>query len=197
MNWRALKVVVRDAQARIVRHAPKEWYRHSADCSLIRQAAMGADDSCYHCRITPLSTGTSMRAIPLVLIFLLSIAPAVADVDPFNTPSGNVQCSAGLGEGEPADVYCTIFERSGPPSIPRLAQCSAAPGYEFSMSEHGTVTVKCSQFTRPASPGGNAVRYGDARRYGGIVCRSSTSGLDCRNADGHGFFLSRARQSVF
>ena len=72
-----------------------------------------------------------------------------------------------------------------------------APGYEFSMREHGAVTVKCSQVAPSVTLPGNAVRYGGAARYDGIVCRSSTSGLECRNADGHGFFLSRGRQSAF
>jgi hypothetical protein len=138
-----------------------------------------------------------VRPLPLILVVLLSIAPAFADDDPFDTPSGNIQCIGRLGYGVPAEVHCTIFDRSGPPSIPRLAQCNAAPGYEFSMREHGAVTVKCSQVGPSVTPPGNAVRYGGAVRYDGIVCRSSTSGLECRNADGHGFFLSRGRQSAF
>ena len=75
---------------------------------------------------------------------------------------------AGLGYGIPAEVHCTIFDRSGPPSISRLAQCNDAPGYEFSMREHGAVTVKCSQVGPSVTPPGNAVRYGGAVRYDGI-----------------------------
>jgi hypothetical protein len=138
-----------------------------------------------------------VRAFSSILVVLLSIARAFGDDDPFVTPSGNIQCIGRLGYGIPAEVHCTIFDRSGPPSISRLAQCNDAPGYEFSMHEHGAVTVKCSQVGPSVTLPGNAVRYGGAVRYDGIVCRSSTSGLECRNADGHGFFLSRARQSVF
>lgn len=143
------------------------------------------------------ATGGIVRAFSSVLVVLLSIAPAFADDDPFDTPSGNIQCIGRLGYGIAAEVYCTIFDRSGPPSIPRLAQCNDAPGYEFSMRERDAVTVKCSQVGPSVTPPGNAVRYGGAVRYDGIACRSSTSGLECRNADGHGFFLSRGRQSVF
>nr|WP_297971004.1 DUF6636 domain-containing protein [uncultured Amaricoccus sp.] len=39
--------------------------------------------------------------------------------------------------------------------------------------------------------------YGRALDFRDIFCQSSRNGLECRNADGHGFFLSRARQSVF
>jgi hypothetical protein len=141
-----------------------------------------------------------MRAFPPILVFLLAIAPALADVDGFTTPSGNIECAAGIGDGIPSDINCRIFERSGPPPVPHLAKCNDALGYEFSMREYGTVTAKCGLPAPPPasrSPDGNAVRYGGAVKYGGIVCRSSTSGLECRNADGHGFFLSRGRQSVF
>jgi hypothetical protein len=66
------------------------------------------------------------------------------------------------------------------------------------MRESGTVTVKCGRFPRSTFSGvDNAVRYGGTVKYGGIVCSSSTSGLECRNADAHGFFLSRRRQSIF
>ena len=83
-----------------------------------------------------------------VLAILITTAPAVADVDPFNTPSGNIQCSAGIGDGIPSDVYCTIFEHAWPPTTPGLAKCSDAFGYEFTMRERGTVTVKCGRFPR-------------------------------------------------
>ena len=75
-----------------------------------------------------------MRGLSVLAIFI-TIAPAFADVDAFNTPSGNIECSAGIGDGIPADIYCRIFDHSGPPSIPRLAQCNGAPGYEFSMRD--------------------------------------------------------------
>jgi hypothetical protein len=139
-----------------------------------------------------------MRVLLSVLAVLLTIAPALADVAPFTTPSGNIQCSAGIDRGTPSDVYCTIFDRAGPPPAPGLANCNDAFGYEFSMGERGAVTVKCGRFPRDlASAGDNPVSYGSTVKYGGIVCRSSTSGLGCRNADRHGFFLSRRRQSVF
>ena len=47
------------------------------------------------------------------------------------------------------------------------------------------------------APGGDVAQYGQTGRFGGITCLSSQQGFECRNADGHGFFLSRKRQSVF
>jgi hypothetical protein len=141
-----------------------------------------------------------LRAFPPVLVFLLAMAPALADVDAFTTPSGNIECDAGIGDGIPSDINCRICERSGPPPTPPLAKCGETLGYEFSMHEYGAVIAKCGLPAPPPtsrSPGNNAVKYGDTVKFGRIVCRSSTSGLECRNADGHGFFLSRGRQAIF
>jgi hypothetical protein len=140
-----------------------------------------------------------MRGLSALAIFMTT-APALADVDVFTTPSGNIECSVGLGDRIPADINCTIFERSAPPPTSRSANCNDALGYEFSMHDQGAVTTKCGptgRLSSSPSSGNNAVRYGDTVKFGRIVCRSSTSGLECRNADGHGFFLSRGRQSVF
>jgi hypothetical protein len=134
-----------------------------------------------------------MPALLSILVVLLATFPALADVDVFTTPSRNIQCTMGLGDSIPSDIDCTIFEHTGPPPTPGPA-CKAS-GYEFSMRERGPVTVKCGR-TAPDSID-NAVKYGSTVKYEGIACRSSTNGLECRNADGHGFFLSRARQSVF
>jgi hypothetical protein len=139
-----------------------------------------------------------MRALLPFLAALLTTAPAVADVDSFTTPSGNIQCSGGMDIGTPSDVICEIVEHSGPPPTKRLAECNDDQGYRFSMRERGRVSVECGPpGSRNTSPGGNVVRYGDTIEFDRILCRSSTRGLVCRNADGHGFSLSRRRQSVF
>jgi hypothetical protein len=132
----------------------------------------------------------------LALIAALAIGPAVADVSLFRTPSGNIECSAGTGEG-PSDIECVLFEHSGRSTAPRPAGCTVW-GHQFSMRGRGVVTVGCGQpEAHRAGSDDDVAEYGRTGRFGDIVCRSSTSGLDCRNADGHGFFLSRRRQSVF
>ncbi|MGD9614798.1 MAG: DUF6636 domain-containing protein [Alphaproteobacteria bacterium] len=138
-----------------------------------------------------------MRAVPSVLVVLLTTAPALADVTPFKTPSGNIECLVGTGEG-PADIECAIFDRSGPPTTPRPAGCNDVWGYRFSMGERGVVTVECGRpGPRNTAPGVDVAQYGGIGKFGAIVCRSLRSGFECRNVDGHGFFLSRQRQSVF
>ena len=136
-----------------------------------------------------------MRAISLIL--MLSAGAVVADVTPFQTPSGNIECYVGTGDG-PSDIDCTIFNRAGPPALPRPANCIAAWGHHFSMTERGKVQMKCGEPGESnTAPGVASAPYGQTGEFGGIVCQSSRKGLECKNADGHGFFLSRKRQSVF
>ena len=47
------------------------------------------------------------------------------------------------------------------------------------------------------SPSARVLRYGTTWRRDGFVCRSSRAGLRCRNASGHGFFLSRQHSFAF
>jgi hypothetical protein len=141
-----------------------------------------------------------MRALLLVLVVLVATTPVLADIDWFTTPSGNIHCTIGIGEG-PSDIECTIYERSGRPATRRLAKCDDAKGHKFFMRGRGAVTAECGrsgEHPDSPSPGNNALRYGDTMDFSGdIVCRSSESELRCRNASGHGFPLSRRSQSVF
>jgi hypothetical protein len=137
-----------------------------------------------------------MRFAAVCLVASIPFAgPSVADVAVFMTPSGNIQCSAGTGEGA-ADVSCTIFERSGPLARADTGGCMSNFGHHFVLFDHGGVEMPCEDLPRRMS-GAPLAGYGEAARFGKITCTSSKSGFECRNADGHGFFLSRARQSVF
>ena len=142
----------------------------------------------------------TVRTLLPVMVVLLATPPVLADVSVFQTPSGNILCSVGTGEA-PTDIDCTIFERSGPPATPRLAGCNAAGGHRFWMRVHGVVKAECGRPSGsvPHGPerGISIVPYGDTEEFDGIVCHSLTTGLECRNADGHGFSLSRQRQSIF
>lgn len=132
----------------------------------------------------------------LVALLAAAAAPALADIFPIRTPSGNIGCSAGVGDGTASsDIICEIVERSGPPAAPRPGGCAGAWGHIFWLKERGPVQMQCG----PARgrPGGDVAEYGQTGRFGAITCLSGREGFECRNADGHGFFLSRKRQSVF
>ena len=136
-----------------------------------------------------------MRLLPFFLLLLAT--PAAADVSPFKMPSGNIECYIAQGEAPP-DLRCMIFDRSGPPAAPRPASCQGPWGHIFILLPGGRVQMECgSPGPANTAPGVGVAAYGQTADWGGIMCQSSTTGLECRNADGHGFFLSRARQSLF
>jgi hypothetical protein len=132
----------------------------------------------------------------LALFALVAATPALADVEMFRMPSGNVECSIGSGEA-PSDIDCVIFERTGAPAAPRPAGCDGPWGHRFLMRERGPVRLECGAPGGPVLGSTHDFAYGRTGEVSGISCLSSREGLECRNADGHGFFLSRARQSVF
>ncbi|MAZ15209.1 MAG: hypothetical protein CL535_02555 [Ahrensia sp.] len=133
----------------------------------------------------------------LVLLFLLAFAiPAAADVWTFETPSENIQCSVGEDFEVLSDIHCTIIERSGPPAAPRPTDCGLDWGHAFYMKEEGPAELLCETLDRNKD-GFDRAEYGVTGEFGGFTCQSSRKGLECRNRDGHGFFLSRARQSIF
>lgn len=131
-----------------------------------------------------------------VAMMVFSTAPAMADVWTFETPSQNIQCSVGEDFDTETDIFCTIIQRRDPPAIPRPASCKADWGHDFTLREYGPAKMLCRPLNR--SKGGfDTAEYDVTADLGGIICSSSRKGLRCTNRDGHGFFLSRAVQSVF
>ncbi|MCR9138232.1 MAG: peptidoglycan-binding protein [Alphaproteobacteria bacterium] len=66
----------------------------------------------------------------------------------------------------------------------------------FALAERGPVSMVCAN---PRSRGGSAtiIQYDTATGFGAIRCSSYKRGFECTNAEGNGFFLSRARQLAF
>ncbi|WP_417679763.1 DUF6636 domain-containing protein [Roseibium sp.] len=137
---------------------------------------------------------------PFVFIGFLCAAwlPAkstLADVWTFETPSENIQCTVGEGDGAPSDITCTIIDRSGPPALPHPTTCNSDWGHTFSMLERGPVEILC-QDTDRSRDGFDMADYGVTGNFGGFTCHSSKQGLKCTNRDGNGFFLSRRQQTI-
>jgi hypothetical protein len=130
----------------------------------------------------------------LPLVFWMAL-PATADVWTFETPSQNIQCIVGEGF-EFSDIECTIIEYHSAPFVPRPSWCQSNWGHTFRMRDRGHVEMVCQPLN--ASKGAqHTADYGVTGEFGGFVCHSSRQGLECRNLDGHGFFLSRGRQTLF
>jgi hypothetical protein len=127
-----------------------------------------------------------------IALALLVPASASAKFVFFQTPSHNIGC---LYSSSPASLRCDI--RSGlkpPPSKPKGCTVDWTGGYQVGPT--GRAQKVCAGDT-VLSPGARVVRYGTIWRGGAFTCRSSTSGLRCRNRSGHGFFLSRRHSYRF
>lgn len=145
-------------------------------------------------RPRPIRAAAALAALGLLAAF--PPGPARADVAPFQTPSGNIQCSVGEDFDVPADVICTILRREGPPAAPTLAACGAGQGHRFRLSEAGPVEASCDP-APVANPNAEVAPYGVAAQWGALRCLSTERGFECENGDGHGFLLSRASQRVW
>ena len=132
-----------------------------------------------------------MLRLGLVLALLLP-ASASAKFVFFQTPSHNIGCAY---SSSPASLRCDI--RTGlkpPPSKPKGCQNDWTFGY--SVNATGRAHKVCAGDT-VFSPSAKVIRYGTTWRGGAFSCKSSTSGLRCKNRSGHGFFLSRAHSFRF
>lgn len=136
-----------------------------------------------------------MKRLLILLAGLLCAQPSSADVFNFETPSQNVQCNVGIGDGF-ADISCTIINRQGPTALPRPANCKSDWGHKFEMNDRGPVKMVCSPLD--SSKGAQSVaEYGVTGKFGGFKCLSSKKGFECLNRDKNGFFLSRKKQLIF
>ena len=121
----------------------------------------------------------------------------------FRTPSGNIQCGYGYGNG-PGFVVCGIKSGLKPPPPRRGPACTQSNR----VSLRATGRTSTGRSICPGEDGGDSgpfapfsvsrvLGYGKTWSGGGLSCSSAVSGLTCRNKSGHGFFLSRAHWRAF
>jgi hypothetical protein len=139
----------------------------------------------------------AVRLIALAVLLLL-VGPAGAGgsaLVSFRTPSGNIGCvySSGLDGG--TSLRCDI--RSGlKPRPPKPKACDLDWGDSYELSRTGRPVVTCHGDTAIIQSA-RVLRYGSSWSRSGFVCVSRVTGLRCRNASGHGFFLSKQRSYRF
>jgi hypothetical protein len=127
-----------------------------------------------------------------ILLALLLPASASAKFVFFQMPSHNIGC---VYSSSPAYLRCDI--RSGlkpPPSKPKGCTVDWTGGYQVGPT--GRAHKVCAGDT-VLSPDARVVHYGTTWRDGPFTCKSSLSGLRCKNRSGHGFFLSRQHSYRF
>jgi hypothetical protein len=123
------------------------------------------------------------------------LAQASAETFFFRTPSNNIHCAYDDYDGR-AEVRCDI-QSFKPGATPRPADCDLEWGDSFAIGEDDRIGVMLCHGDTVIMPDAEVLPYGSSWSEGGLSCLSETSGLTCRNAMGHGFSLSRAKQRVF
>ena len=158
-----------------------------ADCYDSAQVFLSWDGS--HWNIFNTGTDIGCTSLPLddqTLVACKALGYPILTTASFKMPSGNIGCQL-----EATTVRCDI--RSGlkpPPAKPCAGDWGGAV-----LASHGKAKPSCASDTiyDDSAP---ALDYGSTWGGGGISCLSSTSGLQCSNATGHSFFLSRDSWSV-
>jgi hypothetical protein len=136
-----------------------------------------------------------LHGIAVIAALMPSASPALAESVFFKTPSGNIHCGYDDYEGTPF-IRCDISNYT-PSAVSRPADCDLDWGGAFAISADGTSSIMVCHGDTVMTPDALTLAYGDRFAREGISCLSEQKGLTCRNARGHGFFLSRARQEMF
>lgn len=131
---------------------------------------------------------------------LLGVSAALADeLTFFRTPSGNIHCLAYDAEagGGTAGIDCEIRQITRRTlNVKRPADCDLEWGNRVGVREAGRAELICHGDTL-ATPDSRVLGYGRSFAMRGITCTSTEAGLECRNRQGRGFFLSKARQALY
>jgi hypothetical protein len=129
----------------------------------------------------------------LVLVLALVLTPSASAKFVFlQTPSHNIACAYSTS---PANLRCDIL--SGLKPVPKKPpECQNDWQFGYQIDSTGRARKVCAGDS-VYSPSAKVIRYGTTWRGGPFTCKSSTSGLRCRNRSGHGFFLSRQHSYRF
>lgn len=135
-----------------------------------------------------LRTAALLVAIAAVLAIP---AGAGAAFPGFKTPTNNVHCMGYRGELR-CDIYRTT---NGTPRRPSWCDFDWGTAYAIKGGWNKGRRLCVSDSAYDSAH--RVLGYGQSWHYRGITCHSRSVGLTCRNAKGHGFFLSRASQRLF
>ena len=116
-------------------------------------------------------------------------AQAKAELEFLQMPSGNIGCLYAPAPPNAASLRCDI--RSGlKPKLVRPASCDQEWGDSVTLGPMGRTELFCHGDTVLGSPETKVLRYGTTWTRGPFTCTSHATGLTCKNAAGHGFFMS-------
>jgi hypothetical protein len=149
-----------------------------------------------------------VRSLAVVIVVsgaLASVAlgaPAKSSSGLFKTPSGKIFCAWSTGGSPSALVECGVITGLKPKLPKTGAACKTLDyvGNRISLAVTGRAQpVPCAGDAGPFADPAHSVllRYGKTLSAPGLTCSEKTSGLTCKNRDGHGFFMSLRSWRVF
>jgi hypothetical protein len=124
------------------------------------------------------------RSLLLSIALTLTVAsPALAEVEWFYSPSGNISCQVSSGGEIDASAFCQSLQK------PRSVD----------LSEQGTLKVcQGTQCLGDGPENSFELGYGKSVKVGNFTCTSKETGMRCSvSPSGHGFELSRAALALF
>jgi hypothetical protein len=113
----------------------------------------------------------------------------------FRTPSGNIGCGYSSAMG-PRSLRCDIASGLKPRPARPKGCVHLAWGDSYTMNVRGRPILTCHGDT-VISNSSKVIAYGKTWGRGGFECTSRTTGLTCKNASHHGWFLSRQHSYRF
>ena len=129
-------------------------------------------------------------------LFALATPAFAMDLQSFRTPSDNIHCMF-ITDGGATSVECELRSRTNvKPAQPQPADCDLDWGNRFALDAKGKAGMVCHGDTL-ITPDAPVVGYGGQATVNGITCQSAETGLTCKNRNGRGFSLSRAKQKLF
>jgi hypothetical protein len=136
--------------------------------------------------------GAATAWAPAAMVAILASAgiAGASDFGSFRSPSGAIGCVY-----YEKTLRCDVAGGVKPlPPTPRSCQLDWGQG--LWLGQRGGASVVCAGDTA-LDQNARVVRYGTTWRGDGIACASSTGGMRCTNADGHGFLIARGESRRF
>ena len=142
----------------------------------------------------PPTATVTVTAPPPVTVTVDAPAPAtpagyeVAASGPFQSPSGNIQCTIYIGTDGLSNANCAVAKHDWVATQP--ANCHLDWGKRVDLEAGSPAKFGCYGQEMPAPT--HTLEYGQIQRVGSISCSSETVGIMCIDNDsGHYFFISR------
>src|SRR3954449_5437629 len=150
----------------------------------------------------------SRRRLPVVLAaalaFLVCATGAQAALKHFRSPSGNINCMLGNGDGFPNFADCLVKSHAWPSHPTKPASCDVDfDPFEVGLSGTRVSAGACRGDIGPlCGPGTDrctVLGYGHSLTLGGIRCTSVLSGVTCRRTTGRhvGFRIAREGYTLY